>query len=86
MRVASRRESPKASRKWRTDVVAQIIDAVGIEKIMVEAADLAVFEWYIKNYSAEANLFADHSQIVQLECLRSGIWGYENQLGTGGDL
>jgi hypothetical protein len=24
---------------------------------------------------AEVNLFVDHSQIVQLECLRSGIWG-----------
>jgi 2-methylcitrate dehydratase PrpD len=23
----------------------------------------------------EVNLFVDHSQIVQLECLREGIWG-----------
>ena len=30
---------------------------------------------YVRNYGPEVNLFVDHSQIVQLECLRSGIWG-----------
>jgi len=42
---------------------------------MNAAAYLEVFAWYIKNYGAEVNHFVDHSQIVQLECLRSGIWG-----------
>ncbi len=60
---------------WRTDVPAKIINAVGLEKVMFEAADPEVFAWYIKNYGPEVNLFVDHSQIVQLECLRSGIWG-----------
>jgi phosphosulfolactate synthase (CoM biosynthesis protein A) len=60
---------------WRTDVVAKIIGALGLEKVMFEAADLEVFVWYIKNYGPEVNLFVDHSQIVQLECVRSGIWG-----------
>jgi phosphosulfolactate synthase (CoM biosynthesis protein A) len=60
---------------WRTDVVARIIGALGIEKVMFEAADPEVFAWYIKNYGSELNLFVDHSQIVQLECVRSGIWG-----------
>ena len=41
---------------------------------MFKAAEPAVFEWYVKNYGPEISLFADHSQIVQLECLRSGIW------------
>ena len=67
--------------KWRTDVAAQIIGAVGIEKVMFEAADPPVFEWYVKNYGAEVNLFVDHSQIVQLECLRSGIWGTKSSWG-----
>jgi hypothetical protein len=35
----------------------------------------SVFTWYIKNYGIDVNLFVDHSQIVQLECLRAGIWG-----------
>ncbi|MBI4460937.1 MAG: phosphosulfolactate synthase [Acidobacteria bacterium] len=60
---------------WRTDVPAKIINALGLEKVMFEAADPEVFAWYIKNYGPEVNLFVDHSQIVQLECLRSGIWG-----------
>ena len=62
-------------RTWRTDVVAKIITALGTEKVMFEAADPEVFAWYIKSYGPEVNLFVDHSQIVQLECLRSGIWG-----------
>ena len=60
---------------WRTDVPAKIVDALGLEKVMFEAADPTVFAWYVKNYGPTVNLFVDHSQIVQLECLRSGIWG-----------
>jgi phosphosulfolactate synthase (CoM biosynthesis protein A) len=66
---------------WRTDVVAKIINAIGLEKPMFEAADPEVFAWYIKNYSAEVNLFVDHSQIVQLEALRAGIWGTKSLWG-----
>jgi phosphosulfolactate synthase (CoM biosynthesis protein A) len=60
---------------WRTDVPAKFVDELGLERVMFEAADPAVFAWYIKNYGPEVNLFVDHSQIVQLECLRAGIWG-----------
>lgn len=67
--------------EWRTDVVARIIDALGLEKPMFEAADPEVFAWYVKNYGPEVNLFVDHSQIVQLECLRSGIWGTKSLWG-----
>jgi len=62
-------------RTWRTDVPAQVIDALGLDHVMFEAADPAVFQWYIKHYGPEVNLFVDHSQIVELECLRAGIWG-----------
>ena len=66
---------------WRTDVPAKIADALGLEKVMFEAADPEVFAWYIKNYGPEVNLFVDHSQIVHLECLRSGIWGTKSLWG-----
>lgn len=66
---------------WRTDVVARIINALGLENVMFEAADPDVFSWYIKNYGPEVNLFVDHSQIVQLESLRSGIWGTKSLWG-----
>jgi phosphosulfolactate synthase (CoM biosynthesis protein A) len=68
-------------RTWRTDVVAQIIAALGTEKVMFEAADPDVFAWYVKHYGPEVNLFVDHSQIVQLECLRAGIWGTASTWG-----
>ncbi len=66
---------------WRTDVVSKIAQALGIERVMFEAADPEVFAWYIRNYGPEVNLFVDHSQIVQLECLRAGIWGTKSLWG-----
>jgi phosphosulfolactate synthase (CoM biosynthesis protein A) len=66
---------------WRTDVVAKFIDALGLQKVMFEAADPDVFAWYIKNYGPDVNLFVDHSQIVQLEALRRGIWGTKDLWG-----
>jgi phosphosulfolactate synthase (CoM biosynthesis protein A) len=66
---------------WRTDVPARFVDALGLERVMFEAAEPDVFAWYIKNYGPEVNLFVDHSQIVQLECLRSGIWGTKGLWG-----
>lgn len=68
-------------RSWRTDVVARIATTLGLERVMFEAADPEVFAWYVKNYGPEVNLFVDHSQIVQLECLRSGLWGTKSLWG-----
>lgn len=36
---------------------------------------------YIKTLGANANLFVDHSQVMQLECLRRGIWGTKSTWG-----
>ena len=41
---------------WRTEVVAKIIGHLGLEKVMFEAADPKVFEWYIKNYGTRVCL------------------------------
>ncbi|MBI3912555.1 MAG: phosphosulfolactate synthase [Armatimonadetes bacterium] len=68
-------------RAWRTDVIARFVRELGVEKVMFEAADPEVFAWYIKNYGPEVNLFVDHSQIVQLEALRAGIWGTKGLWG-----
>jgi phosphosulfolactate synthase (CoM biosynthesis protein A) len=66
---------------WRTDVPARMVNALGLENVMFEAADPEVFPWYIKNYGPEVNLFVDHSQIVLLESLRSGTWGVKSLWG-----
>jgi phosphosulfolactate synthase (CoM biosynthesis protein A) len=68
-------------RDWRTDVVARIVAELGLENVMFEAAEPDVFSWYIKNYGIDVNLFVDHSQIVQLEGLRAGIWGTHDTWG-----
>lgn len=66
---------------WRTDIVSRIASEVGLASLMFEAADPEVFNWYVKTYGPEVNLFVDHSQIVQLECLRSGLWGTKGVWG-----
>jgi phosphosulfolactate synthase (CoM biosynthesis protein A) len=68
-------------RSWRTDVVARLVSEFGTDRLMFEAADPPVFSWYVKTYGAEVNLFVDHSQVVQLECLRSGVWGTKDTWG-----
>src|SRR6266542_1660916 len=60
---------------WRSEVIAELADALGLDQVMFEAADPAVFTWYVKTFGAEVNLFVDHSQILQLESLRRGTWG-----------
>ena len=66
---------------WRTEIPARFINELGTEKLMFEAADPDVFAWYVKNYGPEVNLFVDHSQVVQLEALRAGIWGTKSLWG-----
>lgn len=62
-------------KNWRTDVISAVTSALPTEKIMFEAAEPDVFTYHIQNQGVKANLFIDHSQIVQLACLRRGIWG-----------
>ena len=61
--------------EWRTDVAYQIANELGIENCVFEAPGPEMFEWYVKNFGPNVNLFVDNSQIVELECLRSGLWG-----------
>ena len=67
--------------EWNTSAAASIINGLGLKNVMFEAADGPVFEWYIKNYGNEVNLFVDHSQILQLEGLRQNIWGNTSTWG-----
>ncbi|PGG95529.1 hypothetical protein AJ79_10010 [Helicocarpus griseus UAMH5409] len=68
-------------RSWRTDVVSQIMKELPQERVMFEAAEPAVFNWYIREFGVDVNVFVDHSQIVQLSCLRRGIWGMADTWG-----
>lgn len=66
---------------WRTDVIQSILRELPSENVMFEAADPKVFNWYIREFGTDVNLFVDHSQIVQLSCLREGIWGMADTFG-----
>jgi phosphosulfolactate synthase (CoM biosynthesis protein A) len=66
---------------WRMDVVSQIMKELPPQKVMFEAADPAVFNWYVREFSIDVNVFVDHSQMVQLEGLRRGIWGKSDTFG-----
>ncbi|MDJ1434160.1 phosphosulfolactate synthase [Halostagnicola sp. A-GB9-2] len=68
-------------REWRTDVAFEIADGLGVENCVFEAADPEVFEWYLKQFGPKVNLFVDNSQIVELECMRSGLWGKKSTWG-----
>ena len=71
-------ESVKA---WNTEAPAHLAQALGLDHVMFEAADPEVFTWYVKTFGPEVNVFVDRSQIVQLECLRRGIWGTQSVWG-----
>lgn len=66
---------------WRTEVPARLVEELGLAHLMFEAADPHVFDWYVRTYGPDVNLFVDHSQILQLECLRTGIWGEKESWG-----
>src|SRR2546422_3529844 len=52
------------------------VDALGLERVMFEAADPDVFAWYVKNYGPEVNLFVDHSQIDRKSTRLNSSHGY----------
>nr|GMD91814.1 protein HEAT-STRESS-ASSOCIATED 32 [Ipomoea batatas]GMD93017.1 protein HEAT-STRESS-ASSOCIATED 32 [Ipomoea batatas] len=54
----------------RGDLIAKIIGRLGLEKTMFEASSPQTSEWFVKQYGPKVNLFVDHSQVMDLECLR----------------
>src|SRR2546428_734276 len=63
------------SSKWRKDVVKKLVDKFGYHTWMFEASDPPVFKWYLKTFGKDVNLFIDHSQIVEFNAWRLGLWG-----------
>lgn len=65
----------KYTNSMRTDIVAKIIGRLGLEKTMFEASSPTTSEWFVKRYGPRVNLFVDHSQVMNLECLRGHDFG-----------
>lgn len=67
--------------EWRTDVAYELASELGVENLVFEAPGPDMFEWYIKNFGPNVNLFVDNSQIIECECMRSGLWGKAQSWG-----
>lgn len=65
---------------WRTDLVAKMIERLGLQRIMFEADEPESVQWFVNNYGSGVNLFVDHSHAVRLECLRTAA----NRAGASG--
>ena len=63
----------KNVKEWKIDVIHKIASSPDL-KLMFEGADLDVLEWYVRNYCPNVNLYADHSQVMELEMRRTGLW------------
>ena len=61
--------------RWRKDVVKKLVNKFGYHTWMFEASDPPVFKWYLKTFGKDVNLFVDHSQIVEFNAWRLGLWG-----------
>ena len=61
--------------KWRKDVITSLAKKFGYNRLMFEASDPPVFKWYLKTFGREVNLFIDHSQVVEFNAWRLGLWG-----------
>ncbi len=64
--------------KWRKDIIRKLTDKFGFKKFMFEASDPPVFKWYYQTFGREVNLFVDHSQLVEYNIWRHGMWGDRN--------
>ncbi len=60
--------------QWDLSVIPPIVDALGLENVMFEAAEPEAFDWYIRHHGPDVNLFIDHSQVLLLESHRVGTW------------
>ncbi|XP_057961475.1 protein HEAT-STRESS-ASSOCIATED 32 [Malania oleifera] len=65
----------KHAESLRADIVAKVIGRLGLEKTMFEASNSRTSEWFIRQYGPRVNLFVDHSEVMDLECLRGRSLG-----------
>lgn len=65
---------------WRrTDVATRLIDVLGPECVMLDAAASDILAWYVKYCGPDVNLFVDQRHLAFLERLRSRDWSAGEQ-------
>ncbi|KAJ4703286.1 protein HEAT-STRESS-ASSOCIATED 32-like [Melia azedarach] len=73
----------KQAESVRADIIAKVIGRLGLEKTMFEASNSRTSEWFIRQYGPKVNLFVDHSQVMDLECLRGRNLGKNHKSVLG---
>ncbi|KAJ6837560.1 protein HEAT-STRESS-ASSOCIATED 32 [Iris pallida] len=68
----------KYANSLRADIIAKIIGRLGLEKTMFEASNSKTSEWFVRRYGPKVNLFVDHSEVMNLECLRGRNLGKDH--------
>ena len=61
--------------EYRYDIVSKIAAAIDIDRLMIEADDVAVYTRYICDHGPQINLFVDITRALALESSRLGAWG-----------
>ena len=67
--------------EWAYDLVYRLVRTVGLERIVFEASEPATFNWLVKSFGTDVNLFVDPSDLMTLAGLRAGIWGKDDTWG-----
>jgi phosphosulfolactate synthase (CoM biosynthesis protein A) len=65
--------------RWRNEIVAQLIDAIGLERVMLEAVARDELKWYVTHLGPEVNLMVNLREGACLESMRNGIRSYQEQ-------
>ena len=70
----------------RTDIVAHVAEAVGVDQIIFEAPTKAAQAWFVKQFGPEVNLGnIPPDEVIPLETLRLGLRGDTLKEVLGGD-
>lgn len=67
--------------EWALDLVYRLVRTVGVEKLMFEASEAATYNWLIRTFGPDVNVFVDPSDIPAFIGTRTGVWGKEDTWG-----
>lgn len=63
------------------DLVYKLVRTIGLDRLMFEASDNVTFNWLIRTFGCDVNIFVDPSDLMALTGLRTGVWGREDTWG-----
>ena len=65
----------------RFDVLGKMASSCEVSKLIFEACEPEVFNWYLHKLGPEVNLHVDAEWVLYIEAIRRGIWGKSDTWG-----